>query len=119
MIERIKLAFELRELDVDSVPINILNPIKGTPLEDMKIIEPDEIFITLALFRIILPKKTILLAGGKENALGNMEKITYECGINGCMVGNYLTTKGMGIGEKIEMLESLGLKFQINMYNCN
>ncbi|ADQ41646.1 biotin and thiamin synthesis associated [Caldicellulosiruptor acetigenus I77R1B] len=119
MIERIKLAFELRELDVDSVPINILNPIKGTPFEDMMIISPNEIFITLALFRIILPKKTILLAGGKENALGNMEKIAYECGINGCMVGNYLTTKGMGIGEKIEMLESLGLKFQINMYNCN
>jgi len=116
MIERIKLAFELRELDVDSVPINILNPIKGTPLEDMKIIDQNEIFITLALFRIILPKKTILLAGGKENALGDMEIMAYECGINGCMVGNYLTTKGMGIREKIEMLESLDLKFQTNMH---
>ena len=104
MIERIKLAFELRELDVDSVPINILNPIKGTPFEDMKIIDANEIFITLALFRVILPKKIILLAGGKENALGDMEIMAYKCGINGCMVGNYLTTKGMGIREKIEML---------------
>ncbi|ACM61609.1 biotin synthase [Caldicellulosiruptor bescii] len=117
MIERIKLAFELRELDVDSVPINILNPIKGTPLEDIKIIDKNEIFITLALFRIVLPKKTILLAGGKENALGDMEKMAYECGVNGCMVGNYLTTRGMGIREKIEMLESLDLKFQTNMHN--
>jgi biotin synthase len=116
MIERIKLAFELRELDVDSVPINILNPIKGTPLEDIKIIDKNEIFITLALFRIVLPKKTILFAGGKENALGDMEKMAYECGVNGCMVGNYLTTRGMGIREKIEMLESLDLKFQTNMH---
>ncbi|BCS80307.1 biotin synthase [Caldicellulosiruptor diazotrophicus] len=111
MIERIKLAFELRELKVDSVPINILNPIKGTPLEDMKIIDQNEIFITLALFRIILPRKTILLAGGKENALGDKEIMAYECGINGCMVGNYLTTKGMEIREKIDMLKFLDLIF--------
>lgn len=110
MIERIKLAFELRGLDVDSVPINILNPIKGTPFEYMRIIEPEEIFITISLFRIILPKKVILLAGGKENALGDMEKVAYECGANGCMVGNYLTTKGMEIEQKIEMLKSLNLK---------
>ncbi len=110
MSERIKLAFELRELKVDSVPINILNPIKGTPFEDMKIMDQNEIFITLALFRIVLPRKTILLAGGKENALKDMEKIAYKCGINGCMVGNYLTTQGMGIKEKVEMLESLGLE---------
>ena len=76
----------------------------------MKIIDANEIFITLALFRIILTKKTILLAGGKENALGDMEIMAYECGINGCMVGNYLTTQGMGIKEKVEMLESLGLE---------
>lgn len=103
--ERIRLAFDLRELDVDSVPINILNPIKGTPLENMKVIDAQEIFLTIALFRIILPKKTILLAGGKENALGSMEKIAYECGANGCMVGNYLTTEGMGIKEKVEMFK--------------
>jgi biotin synthase len=109
MIERIQLAFELRELDVDSVPINILNPVKGTPLERAHIITPEELLITLALFRIILPRKVIILAGGKENALGNMEEKAYECGVNGCMVGNYLTTRGMGITEKMEMLHRKGL----------
>ncbi|MBO8159525.1 biotin synthase BioB [Thermosyntropha sp.] len=106
MTERIRLAFELRKLDVDSVPINILNPIKGTPLENIKVIEIEEIFTTLALFRIILPEKTIILAGGKENALGDREMEAYECGVNGCIIGNYLTTKGMEIQEKVDILSS-------------
>lgn len=111
MIERIKFVFELRELDVDFVFINILNLIKGIFFEDMMIISLNEIFIILVLFRIIFFKKIIFFVGGKENVFGNMEKIVYECGINGCMVGNYFIIKGMGIGEKIEMLEFLGLKF--------
>lgn len=106
MIERIRLAFELRELDVNSVPVNILNPIQGTPLENVQGISVEEILTTIALFRIILPRKTIILAGGKENALKNREIDAYAWGANGCMVGNYLTTRGLEIPTKLDILRN-------------
>ncbi len=110
MLERIKLAFQLRELGVDSVPINILNPIKGTALESRPLLPIEEILATLSLFRIILPDKVIVLAGGKENALKQYEWLAYKCGVNACMVGNYLTTPGQAVDEKVLMLKNLGLE---------
>jgi len=68
---RIELAETLRELNVDSVPLNILNPIKGTPLSHMKALPPMEILMTIAIFRFMLPDKDIKLCGGQEKICVN------------------------------------------------
>lgn len=108
MQQRLEMAFEIRELDVDSIPINILTPIKGTPLENIKLISRAELLKSIALFRLIMPKKTIRLAGGKEKGLGIDEKRAYTGGVNGALVGNYLTTKGQDAQEELKIFEEIG-----------
>ncbi|HOS60303.1 MAG TPA: biotin synthase BioB, partial [Syntrophorhabdaceae bacterium] len=78
MEKRIEIAFTLKELDVDSVPINILNPIEGTPLNSAEPLSPLEILITIALYRFILPDKDIKLCGGKEKNLGQLLPFAIE-----------------------------------------
>lgn len=73
--DRLELAFALRELDVDSIPINILNPIKGTPLDNEKPIEPLEVLKTISVFRLILPEKNIRIAGGREKNLRDLQSL--------------------------------------------
>ncbi|RYD03335.1 hypothetical protein N752_21115 [Desulforamulus aquiferis] len=70
--QRLELAYELKRLKVNSVPINILNPIAGTPLESQPILSPLEIMKTICLFRLILPEATLRFAGGVKNALGEL-----------------------------------------------
>lgn len=109
MEQRIELAFTLKDLDVDSVPINILNPIKGTPLADMPSLSPIEILVTVALYRFILPDKDIKLCGGKEKNLRQLLPLALVAGCNSLMTGNYLTTLGRDAKLDIEMIEDLGL----------
>jgi len=108
MEQRIKMAFEIRELGIKSVPINILNPVKGTPLENVKRLEPFEILRTIALFRLIMPYATIRYAGGRLS-LEEYQSEGFKAGINAMMVGNYLTTIGNKIADDLKMLQSLGL----------
>lgn len=110
---RIELAFTLKELDVDSVPINILNPIKGTPLENEKPLLPIEILITLSIFRFILPDKDIKLCGGKEKNLRQLLPLGLLAGCNSLMTGNYLTTYGRDTSLDLEMIEDLNLTAQL------
>jgi len=109
MEQRIELAFTLKDLDVDSVPINILNPIEGTPLADMRPLPPMEILVTVALYRFILPDKDIKLCGGKEKNLRQLLPLALAGGCNSLMTGNYLTTLGRDARLDIEMIEDLGL----------
>ncbi len=108
--QRIELALTLRELDVDSVPVNILNPVPGTALEGQPPLPPLEIFQTLALFRLLLPTKTIRYAGGREAALGDLVPLGLLAGVNGMLIGNYLTTTGRGADRDIAAARGLGLK---------
>jgi biotin synthase len=108
--QRIELAFTLRDLDVDSVPINILNPIPGTPLMDTPQLTPIEILITLAVFRFILPDKDIKLCGGKERNLKQLLPLGIAAGVNSLMTGNYLTTTGRNTDLDLEMIRDLGLE---------
>ncbi len=110
MEQRIELAFTLKDLDVDSVPVNILNPIEGTPFARMSPLPPIEILITVALYRFILPDKDIKLCGGKEKNLRQLLPIALVAGCNSLMTGNYLTTLGRDARLDIEMIEDLGLK---------
>jgi biotin synthase len=106
---RIELAETLRELNVDSVPLNILNPVKGTPLSHMKALPPMEILMTIAIFRFMLPAKDIKLCGGKEKNLRQLLPLGILSGANSLMTGNYLTTAGRDSSMDHEMILDLGL----------
>ncbi len=110
MGHRIELALTLKELDVDSVPINVLSPIPGTPLMDNPPLPPAEILATIALFRFLLPDKDIKLCGGKERNLRQLLPLGIVAGCNALMTGNYLTTTGRNTGLDLEMIRDLGLE---------
>lgn len=97
--DRIDMAVLLKELDVDSVPINILNPIKGTPLEGSDNITPVDAIRTIAIFRIILKDKTIKVAAGRETKLKDHQELAFRAGANGMLIGGYLTIKGRPVEE--------------------
>lgn len=107
--DRISMAFEMKELGVKSVPINILTPIKGTPLQDKQILSPFEILKTMAVFRYILPDAHIRYAGGRM-ALESHQIEGFKAGINAALVGNYLTTSGSNIEEDKKMIKAAGLE---------
>lgn len=107
--DRIAMAFTLKELDVHSVPINILNPIKGTPLENQPPLLPLEIIQTFALFRFILPAKVIRPAGGREINLRDMQGAIMLAGANGLIVGNYLTFTGRDTAADFKMVRDAQL----------
>lgn len=110
MEHRIEMAMTLRDINVDSVPINILNPIPGTPLEGDPSLSPLEILMTISLYRFILPDKDIKLCGGKEKNLRQLLPLGIVAGCNSLMTGNYLTTTGREATHDIEMIRDLGLE---------
>ncbi|MDR2579650.1 MAG: biotin synthase BioB [Fibromonadaceae bacterium] len=107
---RVELACELRELGVKSVPINILNPIKGSALENAKPLTDEEILTTIAVFRFVLPDAFLRFAGGRINMSEDLQKKALQAGINAAMVGDLLTTLGTKIDRDYEIFESLGYK---------
>jgi biotin synthase len=109
MEDRIKMAFTLREIDVDSVPINFLMPIMGTPLEHAANIAPLEALRAIALFRLILPEKEIRVCAGRGMALGQLHPLIFLAGADGFMIGNYLTTTGLNPEDDLKMIRDLGL----------
>lgn len=111
MEQRIDLAFELAALDVDSVPINILNPIPGTPLENIGLISEDEIIRTIAVFRFILPRKALRFAGGRLRLSHEALLRIMRGGMNGVLMGDMLTTVSNGIASDRELFREAGLSF--------
>ncbi|MDF2930423.1 MAG: Biotin synthase [Anaerospora sp.] len=115
---RIEMAFTLRELNVDSVPINVLNPVKGTALENQERLDPMEVLQAFAIFRMILPQKIIRYAGGREQALGELVPLGFLSGVNGMLIGNYLTTSGRGAANDLATVTALGLQPIHNVENA-
>lgn len=109
MEQRIEMAIALRELRVDSIPINILNPIQGTKLENAEPLSDEEILTTIALFRLINPRALIRFAGGRTKILHIQDK-ALKAGINGALVGDLLTTVGVGMDEDIAHLREMGFE---------
>lgn len=107
--QRVEMAFELKRLGIDSVPLNILNPIKNTPFEHNEPLAPLEILRTFAVFRFILPSAQIRTAGGREVNLRDLQALALTGGLNGIMVGGYLTTGGRSPLEDLRMLDDLRL----------
>lgn len=108
--DRLSLAFALRELDVDSVPLNFLHPIKGTALENAAPMSPDEILRIIAIFRIVLPAKEIKVCGGRVVNLRSLQPMIFFAGASGMMIGNYLTQPGQDPAADLEMIRDLGLE---------
>ncbi|MFH1282714.1 MAG: biotin synthase BioB [bacterium] len=108
--DRADLAFELRELVVDSIPINFLNPIEGTALENSRTLPPLEALAIIALFRLILSDRDIVVCGGREITLRDLQSWIFYAGANGMMIGGYLTTSGRDISQDMRMIKDLGLE---------
>lgn len=102
--DRVSMALTLKELDVDSVPINILIPIPGTPMGDLKPMDVSEALKTVAIFRIIMPDKTIKLAAGREKILRDFQGMAFMAGANGMLVGGYLTQKGRSVEDDMDLV---------------
>ncbi|QOR35460.1 biotin synthase BioB [Clostridium sp. 'deep sea'] len=105
--DRIDLAFELRKLGIMSIPINLLNPIEGTPLANINPIDEEQFLKTAAIFRFINPTATIRLAGGR-NLLTRHGQLAFKYGVNGTISGNLLTTYGNSTFKDIALIKELG-----------
>jgi biotin synthase len=107
--QRVEMAFELSEIDPESVPINLLNPRSGTKFGDREMMDPWDVVKWVAIFRLILPDALFRLCGGRVENLGELQPLAVKAGLNGVMMGNFLTTLGVEPSEDREMFEELGL----------
>ncbi len=110
MEDRIAMALELRELDIKSIPINILTPIAHTPFADIAPLPVEEVLTTIACFRYLNPDTDIRLAGGRQ-LLGDEQYRCFSSGANGAIVGDYLTTVGSKIADDLKVLTRMGYTF--------
>ncbi|MGN0650085.1 MAG: biotin synthase BioB [Oscillospiraceae bacterium] len=105
--DRIDMALELCSLGIKSVPLNVLNPIKGTPLENSRILSEDEVCRIAAVWRFILPDARIRLAGGRGLFADKGERI-FKSGANAAITGDMLTTSGITIADDMKLAAKLG-----------
>jgi len=108
--DRIDMAFTLKGLDVDSVPVNFLIPVKGTSLAEMDMLHPFEALKIISLYRFILPKKEIRICGGRMQVLGEFNSMVFMAGADSLLTGNYLTTTGRTFEDDIKLIQDYGLK---------
>lgn len=109
MEQRIELALTLRELEVDSVPLNFLDPVEGTRLADASFLTPLECLKTIAICRFLLPDRQIKVCGGRERNLRELQSWIFMAGASGMMTGNYLTKLGRNPDDDRRMVADLGL----------
>src|SRR3954447_2059926 len=107
--QRVEMAFELSEINPTSVPINLLIPKDGTKFGEREVMDPWEVVKWIAIFRLIIPGALFRLCGGRVENLGSMHKLAVKAGLNGVMMGNFLTTLGAEPAEDRAMFEELGL----------
>jgi biotin synthase len=108
--QRLELAFEASDLKPEEFPVNILIPRMGTPLANTKPLDPMEVIKTIAVYRFILPRSIIKVAGGREVHLKELQSLALLGGANGIITGGYLTVGGNTPEQDIRMIRELGLK---------
>jgi len=109
--QRVELAVALQELDVDVAPLNFLHAIKGTPFENLPPLRPMEILKIIAVYRLMLPSKDIMTAGGREVHLRDLQSWMFTAGASHTLIGNYLTTLGRKPEDDLKMIEDLDLRY--------
>ncbi len=107
--QRVEMAFELADINPTSVPINLLIPKEGTKFGDREVMEPIDVVKWIAIFRLIIPGALFRLCGGRVENLGELHQMAVKAGLNGVMMGNFLTTLGAEPAEDRAMFEELGL----------
>ena len=107
--QRVEMAFELSGINPTSVPINLLNPRPGTKFGDRELMDPWEVVKWVAIFRLIIPDALFRLCGGRVENLGELQPLAVKAGLNGVMMGNFLTTLGAEPADDRAMFEGLGL----------
>jgi biotin synthase len=107
--QRVEFAETIRDLGIDCVPVNFLNPRPGTPMAEVRSISPGECLAALAVFRLLMPAAHIFVMGGREVNLGGLQRRIFEAGADGTMVGNYLTSAGGTPEEVTGMVREQGL----------
>jgi biotin synthase len=113
--DRVDAAIALQDIGVSSLPVNILNPVAGTPLGekfgDSPPITTEEIIATIAVYRLLHPEARVRLTGGREVNLDSDEQLLpFEAGADGILTGDYLTTEGQSPGDDIEAIERAGME---------
>jgi biotin synthase len=105
----VELVSTLRELEVDSIPLNFHNPVEGTKLDDIPLLAPLDAIRIITIFRLALPRRDIVICGGREVTLRDLQCLVLPAGANGLMLGDYLTTSGRDPKFDMQMLRDLGL----------
>lgn len=108
--DRIDMAFALKEIGVDSVPINFFTPVSGTPLDNRDLLDPLEALKIIAIYRMILPECEIRICGGRPLTLRDLNSLIFMAGADGMLLGNYLTTSGRNPDDDLRMINDLGLE---------
>ncbi|OEU76017.1 MAG: biotin synthase BioB [Desulfuromonadales bacterium C00003107] len=111
LAQRVELALTLRDLQIDSVPINFLAPVAGTPLAGQRQLSPMDCLRIIALYRYVLPERQISVCGGRELNLGEFQSWIFMAGASGMMVGNYLTMRGRDLQTDLQMIKDAGLSY--------
>ncbi|MBU4319637.1 MAG: biotin synthase BioB [Thermodesulfovibrionales bacterium] len=108
--DRIDMAFKLKELGTDSVPINYLIPVKGTPMGEQDMLNPFEALKIVSLYRFILSQKEIRICGGRMQVLGEFNSMVFMAGADSLLTGNYLTTTGRTFSDDQLLIKDYGLR---------
>lgn len=108
--DRIDMALALRELNVDSVPVNFLIPVKGTPMGNTTPLHPFEALKIISLFRFMLPDKAVRVCGGRRQVLGEFNSMVFMAGADALLTGNYLTTTGTTYEDDLRLIRQYGLE---------
>jgi len=106
---RIELGCLLRELGVESIPLNFLTPVVGTPLENQPALSPDECLTTISLFRYLVPQARISVCGGRQYQLKTRQNEIFKAGASGMMIGDFLTTAGSSLTGDQQLLQQAGM----------
>jgi biotin synthase len=110
--QRVELIYALRDINPDFIPLNFLNPLQGTPLENLKELTPGDCLKIIAVTRLAMPAKPIFVCGGREANLKDLQWKMLDAGASGAMVGDYLTTKGRAPDEDRQMIEKAGYEIE-------
>lgn len=108
--QRVEFAVTLRDIGAMSIPVNILNPIKNTPLEHVERLSDDEILRTFAIFRLVNPAAHIRFAGGRT-LISHLQRKALKSGVSAAIVGDMLTTVGFGVKDDFKMFEEMGYEY--------